>query len=257
MPLSLEYQKIGRGPAVIVLHGLFGMSDNWLSVAKTLQEKFTFYLLDQRNHGRSPHADTHSYKDMSGDVQHFIDQHKLKAPHILGHSMGGKTAMRFALDHPSEPDKLVVVDIAPRAYKKGFFDEYISAMQNLDLASMESRGEIEQALSAEIDMAPATRKFLLKNVYRDDDDRFRWRLNLDVLCDNLANMMQATESETNFEGEALFIGGGSGYIAEDDMGDVRRLFPRAQFREISGAGHWVHATKQDEFCRLLSDFLSQ
>ncbi|MGH7990432.1 MAG: alpha/beta fold hydrolase, partial [Limisphaerales bacterium] len=233
---------------------LFGSSDNWLGVAPKLAEKFRALALDLRNHGQSPHSDWMNYALMAEDVAEFCDAQKLPEIFLLGHSLGGKVAMQFALQFPSRVEKLIVIDIAPRVYAPEH-DKIFEALLALDLQKFSARTEMEIALAEKIPPLNL-RRFLLKNVVRDSDGKFFWKMDLHSLAKNYSKLGEAIFSATPFIKPALFIRGGkSDYIRAEDELKIRELFPRAEIKTISQAGHWLHADKPQEFARCVLDFL--
>ncbi|MEX1139872.1 MAG: alpha/beta fold hydrolase [Bacteroidota bacterium] len=238
-----------------ILHGLLGSLDNWHSLSRRLSEQYRVIALDQRNHGQSPHNDEMTYAAMAADLGEFLDDHHLSATALLGHSMGGKTAMEYSLRHPSRVPALLVVDIAPRSYPP--HHEYIfDALFSLDLTSFESRTGIDRALAKQIPNA-ATRQFVMKNLKRNDDNSFRWKIHLEGLHKNMDELNSEIVSNTPYPGPALFIKGlKSDYIADQDTASIRRLFPNAVIKTLD-TGHWVHAESPDEFYSLIVDFLRQ
>jgi esterase len=251
--VHLHSQQLGQGEPLVVLHGLFGSGANWLGVAAQLAESFHVFLLDLRNHGQSPHAAEIDYPLMAGDVREFMAGERLDAAMLLGHSMGGKVAMRVALDEPAMVKKLVVADIAPRAYARAH-DPIFAALLALDPRAFEGRRHIEEALERQIP-SPAMRRFLLKNLGRDEGGRFFWKMDLRGLYENYDRLCQAVPGAAPFAGPALFLRGGkSNYITAADETDIRRLFPAARIETIASAGHWVHTDAPDEFVRLVLCF---
>lgn len=252
--VQLYSQKYGAGFPVIILHGLLGSSDNWQPVARKLAEHFQVHTLDLRNHGRSPHAEEFNYDVMCGDLREFMQTHQLPRCHIVGHSMGGKIAMHFALNFPGLVAKLVIVDISPRAYPP-LHDEIFNALLSLDLNRFKTRDEISRALAVAIPDA-AVRQFLLKNVGRDDSDAFCWKLNLPAIHRNYSKLNEDVRTVSHFDGPTLFIRGSkSTYLTDSDCDDIKRLFPAAELTTVPGAGHWVHAEAPDAFLALLLGFL--
>ncbi|WP_192822331.1 alpha/beta fold hydrolase [Rufibacter sp. LB8] len=253
--MELNFKVIGQGQPLIILHGLFGTLDNWQTLGKQFSETFQVYLVDLRNHGRSPHSDDFSYQLMSDDLLEFIDTHNLQNPYILGHSMGGKVAMNFALQHPEKLGKLLVADIAPKAYPP-HHDDILAGFHSIDLAAIESRQDADEKL-AELVPDFGTRQFLLKNLYRQEDNSFAWRLNLAGIEKNLDHILGNIESQTPFDKPTLFIRGGtSRYIKpEQDLAQIQTLFPQAEIKTIEGAGHWLHAEKPADFYQLTMAFL--
>jgi esterase len=252
--MQLHFESYGQGPPLIILHGLFGSLENWHSLSRNLAADFRVLAVDQRNHGRSPHAPEMSYHLMADDLKEFFAAEHLGAVNFLGHSMGGKTAMVFALSYPDLVEKLVVVDMAPRAYPP-HHREILSALRSLDLRSFKSRAEIESQLAPSIpDLA--VRQFLLKNVKRDQAANFHWQMNLDAIEANYDLLNEQISSPHPFDKPTLFIRGErSNYVRDEDMPSIRKLFPRAEFCKIAGAGHWVHAEKPEPFLRKVREFL--
>jgi esterase len=256
MNVQLNYRTYGTGFPLIILHGLFGSLENWQTVSRRLGEHFQVFAIDQRNHGGSPHSQNFNYEVMAGDLLEFMKTHGLARAHILGHSMGGKTAMQFALRHPEKVGKLIVVDMAPKAYPPGHLDIF-KALFALDLTRFQNRKEMEDALADSIPEV-SVRQFLLKNVMRDEAGVFKWKLGLDEIHQNYDQLNQALAKEAPFPGEALFIKGGrSDYILAPDEGVIKEYFPRALITSIPDAGHWVHAEKLEEFVKIALEFLLQ
>ncbi|MBA9077706.1 alpha/beta fold hydrolase [Rufibacter quisquiliarum] len=253
--MELHYRTIGEGSPLLILHGLFGYSDNWQTLGKYYAEHFKVYLIDQRNHGRSPHTPDFSYQHMSDDLREFIDQHQIQDAAILGHSMGGKVAMNFALQHPDKLSKLLVADIAPKAYPP-HHDDILEGFHSIDLESLESRQDADDQLAQKVPDF-GTRQFLLKNLYRTEDNKFAWRLNLESIEANLDSILGNIESDTPFTKPTLFLrGGNSRYIKpEQDTEQIKRLFPNAEIQTIENAGHWLHAEQPQEFFKLSMAFL--
>lgn len=238
MAVPLHFERWGEGlPAYIFLHGFLGNLDNWRTIARALSLPGRYYLVDARNHGRSPHTATHRYPDMAEDLIHLLDQEALSSAHILGHSMGGKTAMYAALHFPARVESLIVVDIAPRAYAGGH-EALLTALAQANL-QVHRREEVEAQLAQTI-TDPGIRQFLLKNLARQTDGTFYWRINLPVLIREYPFIGVAITGPA-YEGPALFLRGErSAYIRSEDEATIRHLFPRAELRMIPNAGHWVH-----------------
>jgi len=261
---------MGKGDPLIILHGMYGSSDNWHTVGKALSDKFEVYLLDQRNHGHSPHHADLSYPLLRDDLRDFLDEQNLWKISIIGHSMGGKTAMYFAAAFPHRIKKLLIVDISPRSYKNLFKPSelvlshlnIIQSLLSLNLAELNSRTEADIQL-AETIHSKTVRQFLLKNLLRTKDGKFEWALNLVALQKGLPAMMDGIDQKAVEEGlritgfPVLFIrGADSDYIKEEDEIFIKKLFPEAQIKTIPGAGHWVHAEKTEEFIKVAKQFLS-
>lgn len=253
--MALKFKSFGSGEPVIILHGLFGTLDNWQTMAKRLAENFTVFIIDQRNHGKSPHMDEISYPLMAEDLRIFMEDHWIYDAHIIGHSMGGKTAMQFALDNPDMVNKLLVVDIAPKAYV-GNHQLIFEALFDVPLKTLKSRSEAAEILKAKMGDDPGTIQFLLKNLTRNKEGHYNWKMNLPVLFKDYENILAEVKGEEKFEKETLFIKGGkSKYILSEDLTIIQNLFPAAQLKEVRKSGHWVHAEAPDELYELMYSFL--
>jgi len=192
--VKLFYRTYGEGQPVIILHGIFGISDNWVTIGRRLAEKFEVFILDQRNHGQSPHSDTFNYFSMVEDLYEFIEDHQLTNPILIGHSMGGKVAMNFALEHPHRVDKLIVVDMSVRHYPpRQQHMDVLNAMMSIDFDEIASRDEIEKIITG-IVKSPKISQFVLKNMYRIGKTRLAWRLNVDSIYNNLENVFEGVDS---------------------------------------------------------------
>lgn len=257
--MDLYYKEYGAGPPLLILHGLLGAGGNWHTLSsKVFGEAFHVFAVDQRNHGRSPHHDVHDYPSMAADLKEFMDAHDLATARLLGHSMGGKTAMHFALAYPHRVEKLIVVDMAPRAYPPRH-DELIDALRALDLPTYGTRQEIDEALAARVPNF-GVRQFLLKNLaYDKEGGGYTWQMNLNAIHAAYADVNRGLEAffeEETFEGPVLFVRGGkSDYVTDEDAEEARRWFPHAETVTIPGAGHWVHAEAPDAFAEAVMDFL--
>ena len=253
--MVLNFKTLGQGKPLIILHGLFGMLDNWQSVAKVLEHDFTLYLVDQRNHGKSPHTAQHSYKLMAEDLRDFMLREGIPQSNILGHSMGGKTAMQFALDFPEMVNKLIVVDMGVKRYDGGH-DIIFDALHSVDVSLITNRQQAEIQLSKYIEDY-GVKQFLLKNLTREPDGSYRWKFNLKALFDNYdANILTNITSDFPFDGETLFIRGAkSNYILDADWPQIQQLFPLATLATINDAGHWVHADQPAKLIELVRSFL--
>lgn len=253
--MKLHYKEMGHGQPLLILHGLFGTLDNWQTLAKRLAEHYNVFLVDLRNHGRSPHSDQHDYDVMAEDVLRLVDELQIPTPAIMGHSMGGKVAMNYALKYPTRLTKLIVVDIAPKAYPP-HHDEIIDALQSVDLSTVTSRGDVDAQLAKSI-KEESVRLFLMKNLYRKEDNTFGWRMNLDTIEQNYENVAAAITSDIPFKKSTLFIKGGrSRYILPEDVySSIEHLFTLVQVETIPDAGHWVHAEAPDQVYDLVTRFL--
>ncbi len=257
--MQLNNKVFGTGKDVIILHGLFGMLDNWQTIGKQLAADYRVWLVDQRNHGKSPHTDSLSYYSMSDDLHEFIEEHDLddEPVIVIGHSMGGKTAMQFAMDTSEYVDKLIVIDIAPKEYPPGHqavFDGFAA----VDLARVQNRKDADALMATKVDDW-GVRQFLLKNLTRKKEGGYAWKCNLPVLVEDYDMIIDNTlEVGDQFEGETLFIKGGKSarYIVPDEDWDIIQYhFPNAKLEIVEEAGHWVHAEKPKELLEIIRDFL--
>lgn len=253
--MELFYKSYGAGHPLVILHGLLGASGNWHTLAgNAFSKHFRTLAVDQRNHGRSPHSSVLDYPTMAADLAALLSQLGLPSTHLLGHSMGGKTAMQFALSYPQRVDKLVVVDIAPKPYPPNH--RYIfDALRALDLSAYDSRSAIDQALASAIPSVPV-RQFLLKNLESDGRGGYTWKMNLEGIYGNYDKVNAGLESDGVFDGPVLFVrGGASDYVDEADLSSIRAHFPAAELATVPGAGHWVHAEAPEAFTEVVMDFL--
>ncbi len=255
-PVRLSYKKYGDGDPLVILHGLLGSSGNWHTLARSVFCRyFTVYTIDQRNHGRSPHADRIDYPIMAADLLSFFEDHAIEKGRLIGHSMGGKTAMEFALSHPERVDRLLVVDIAPKEYPPSH-QSIIEALRDVDLSGISSRADVDHVLADRIP-APPIRRFLLKNLsYSTTKNRYEWELNLDAIHESYSLLNAPIENGRTFEGPTLFVRGAeSDYVVDADEKAIKKLFPKAEFKTIEKAGHWVHADQPEDFAEAAVDFL--
>lgn len=257
MTVKLAYEAMGDGPPVVILHGLFGSGRNWASIAQALAGSYRMYLPDARNHGASPWADAMCYSHMALDVLELIDREGLQRPVVIGHSMGGKTAMALALEYPHAISGVAVIDIAPEAYADQF-SPYVNAMRGLDVAAATSRREVRQALACRLGVdAPVD--FLMQNLQRHNE-RFDWRLNLmaTAVCMQDLCAFPSELLRQRYPGPALFVAGEhSDYVRPESRAGIVRLFPRAQLQQIRDAGHWVHADEPKALIQALRGWLAE
>jgi pimeloyl-ACP methyl ester carboxylesterase len=252
--MELYYECSGQGRPLTILHGLFGSLENWRALSRAFAQSFRVFALDLRNHGRSPHSEVFNYHAMTEDVREFLQRHDLPSAQVIGHSMGGKVAMQFALTYPDQVDKLVIVDIAPKVYPPSH-DDVFTGLFAVNPPQIRSRQEADTTLTPYLpDLA--LRQFLLKNLERDEAGSFRWRINLDGIHRNYHEMLKTFTPEGTFTKPTLFIrGANSGYIRDHDLVTIREVFPAAQLTTIPNAGHWVHAEAPQEFARIVMNFL--
>lgn len=256
--IDLNYKEFGLGEPVIILHGLFGTLDNWQTIAKKLSEEHTVFILDLRNHGRSPHTDDEfTYQLLADDLAEFMQDHWIYEARIVGHSMGGKVAMQFALNHSDSVKKLAVIDIAPKQYASGH-ENIFKALYGIDLETLEDRKEAEDYLMQTLNNDYGTVQFLLKNLSRRSDTEgggFEWKMNLDVLHRDYENILRPPTGTPFMKPTTFIRGAQSDYIKNEDWTQIQTLFPKATLKTIEGAGHWVHADKPKELLHSLTEFL--
>jgi esterase len=264
--MKLFYRKYGSGPPLIILHGLYGSSDNWVTIAKSISSRFTVIIPDQRNHSLSGHSETHDYDSMKEDLNELVMELRLNRFFLAGHSMGGKTAVNFALSWPEKLYGLLIADISPFAEKSRFEDEYnqhlqiLNSMMTINLTGVTSRSEIESKLVKQI-QSEKIRGLILKNLKRESDNSFSWKINATALLRNLDRIMDPIEPD-NIEKKEItgfpvyFLKGeNSDYLPEIDFAGILKVFPAAEFIVVPGAGHWIHADNPEAvkqcFLRLL------
>lgn len=246
----------GDGPPLIILHGLFGMSDNWAPLARKLSNGYRVIVPDLRNHGRSPHFASHTYKEMASDITILCNELNIDRCSILGHSMGGKVAMTLAFDNPALVDRLVVADIGPGAYPDhSYHSQLIQLMLDAHPETASNRSEIESRLASEV-FDERIRLFLLKNITRDQNGSFAWKVNLPVLAACMPQILAGVTPNGFYSGKSLFVKGElSDYVSGHQCDLIYEQFPTARVVAIQKAGHWLHADAPEEFFRVVSDFL--
>jgi esterase len=251
--MELAYKEFGQGKPLIILHGVFGSSGNWLTIGKKLAKSHHVFIPDQRNHGNSFHSDVFDYAAMSEDLLNFSKHHNIKKPVLIGHSMGGKTAMRFGANHPDLFDKMVVVDIGPKAYIMRH-DLILNALNSIEPKSLNSLKEVDKQLEKHISDR-RIRQFMLKNLKRKGHG-YEWKINLPVITKNMDKLGEGFEERVYTDKPVLFIrGGNSDYILDQDSISIVSLFPNSEIVTIPDAGHWVHAEKQEEFLNTVENFI--
>jgi len=252
--VKLNYKIYGEGFPLIILHGVFGSGDNWTTLAKHFSKEFKTILPDLRNHGRSPHSSLFNYQVMSEDLLELVDDLGISRFHLVGHSMGGKVSMFFANKFPEMIEKLVVVDIAPRYYKP-HHQQILAGFRSVDLGQIESRQEAEDSMAAEI-IEPDVRQFLLKNLFRNEEGAFGWRVNLNAIEAQIEEVGKVFSIENQLDVPTLFIKGGrSKYIQDKDKEDIENLFSNVIIKTIEEAGHWVHSEQPEATYQLIAAFL--
>ncbi len=253
--VRLHFRTLGEGIPVIILHGMFGSSDNWQTLGKVFANHFKVYLVDLRNHGNSPHSNAFDYDLMVADIVTLMQGERIDAAHILGHSMGGKVAMNLAMRHKEKILKLIVVDIAPKYYPP-HYQQIFEGFHSLDMGTLSSRKEADNQMVKVIEN-PGVRQFILKNLTRNDDGKFAWRLNVTAIENAIEKVGQGFDADVMYDNETLFIAGSkSDYILVEDHALITKLFPKSRIETVADAGHWVHAEKPAELGTLVLDFLS-
>jgi esterase len=255
--VALAAADYGSGPPLLILHGLFGSSRNWSSLAQRLAAAHQVFALDARNHGASPWADSMSYADMTEDVRAFQAARGLGRAAVIGHSMGGKTAMLLALHYAAAVERLVVVDVAPVVYAPALA-AYVRAMRAVDLTGVSRRAEVDAQL-ARVVTSPAERAFLLQNLVLEGGHA-HWRLNLPVLARFMPDISGFPEpaAGVSFAGPTLFVAGEhSNYVRPEHRPAIERLFPNSRTVRVPEAGHWLHAERPDAFLALVAPFLAR
>lgn len=257
---ELQYSKIygaqNTGIPLVVLHGLFGMSDNWGTFGRSFGEKRQVHLLDLRNHGRSFHSDEMSIEAMVDDLYTYIKAIGADKIDLLGHSLGGKVAMQFAIDHPEKVRKLIVADIAPKPYPP-HHEDIFNALSSVNIENVENRKDVQTALEKYI-KEPGVIQFLLKNVYIKENRKLGWRFNLDVLKGKYTDFITVGIKSGVFEGPTLFLAGEkSRYILPEDKTNIEIQFPKATIKTIPNSGHWVQAENPQAFDTFVAEFLDQ
>jgi pimeloyl-ACP methyl ester carboxylesterase len=268
--MELFFRQLGSGAPIVILHGLYGSANNWYSIGRELATDHTVFLVDQRNHGNSPHHPEHNYDVLSNDLNEFVQKQHLNKSIIIGHSMGGKTALAFGLKFPERVEKMIVVDISPLGYESHKnspedtdHERIIRALQSMDPGLITSREDADKQLRHSIS-SQSVRQFLLKNLKRMPDGNFKWALNIQALAENRSAIFAGVihEKETDPSGipyfPLLFIKGEfSGYIRSRDEEAIHRYFPRAEFIVIPGTGHWVHAEQPGAFLKAVRNFIRE
>ena len=252
--IELAFESFGEPTEypLLIVHGFLAASRNWRSVAKQLAERHHVYVLDMRNHGNSPHAEVLDYPSMAADLRTFMDKHGIAAAHLLGHSMGGKVAMWFALHYPQRVANLIVADIAPVSYQHSF-DDLVAALSRLPVDDLGNRKQAEEALAEAIpDLA--YRQFLLQNLLLKDG-AYYWRINLEIIQKNAHHIVGFPDVGTvRFTSPALFIGGGNSKYLDEQA--IYAVFPQARIAQIPDTGHWLYVEAPEAFCGLVNDWLA-
>jgi pimeloyl-ACP methyl ester carboxylesterase len=254
--MKLHTQILGQGKDMVIIHGFLGMGDNWRTLSKSFAEEgYRVHTPDMRNHGKSPHDDNFSYEVMAEDVLAYFKEHNVEKAVLIGHSMGGKIAMHFASKYPEYIQKLIVVDISPKAYKP-HHDDILDCLLALKEQKLESRKDAEAVLKQKIDNQ-GVRLFLLKNLSRDKDNTLSLKPNIDAFIANKTNIGEALNENASVNSETLFIKGeNSNYIVKEDEYLIAEQFSKAKIATIEKAGHWVHAERPKLFFKTVMDFIT-
>ncbi len=253
---KLNFKTFGSGDPIIVLHGLFGMLDNWQTIAKKLAEDYMVYLIDLRDHGKSEHTDDFNYRLLAQDIAEFLEAEWIHEAYVIGHSMGGKTALQLVKDHPDVVEKLIVVDIGIKSYKGGH-EVILEALSTVPIDTVVSRKEVEEHLSQYIS-EPGIRLFLMKNLSRNKEGGYRWKMNLNLLVKHYQEILAGITFDEVVETPTLFIRGGkSGYIVDEDIVELSSHFTDMQLVTVADAGHWVHAEQPNELLLAIRSFLEK
>lgn len=253
--MKLNFKVFGEGEPLVILHGLMGMLDNWQGPTKEYSRNFRTYILDARNHGRSGHSKDFNYQVMMEDLLEFVEAEQLDTFYLMGHSMGGKTAMKFAQNYPDCIARLIVADISPKGYPL-HHQAILAGLSSLNFATLKTRGEVDEVLKQHIpDMG--TRAFLMKSIYWKEKGILDLRFNLEAIIENIVLIGEAVQDRI-CECETLFIrGANSNYVLDKDWNEIKLGFPKARLETIKGAGHWLHAEKPEEFVSKTKAFLQK
>lgn len=252
--MTLHHRIMGEGGTpLLILHGLFGSSDNWQTLGRLFAEDRQVILVDQRNHGRSFHRPEMDYSIMAEDLRLLLNELGIKRAHILGHSMGGKTVMRFAMKHPSYCESILIADIGP-GENESHHDAILRGLQAPNLEKLSSRKEVESALSESV-KDKGVLMFLMKNLYWIEKGKLAWRMNLPVIVEHFQEILASIGSDTVMVPGLFIRGTASDYVRDEDWQYIERQFPMCDLASIEGAGHWLHAEQPEQFYDIVQDFL--
>lgn len=253
--MQLHFEKSGEGEPLVMLHGLFGSLDNLGAIARILENHFTLYRLDLRNHGQSPHADSMTFAEMADDVLTFLDSESLQSPFVFGHSLGGKVGMELACKYPQRVKKLIVADIAPVSYPS-HHNEILDGLTGVQLDQVHSRKDADQQLAQFVSEAPI-RQFILKSLERDQTGNYNWRLNVQAIVNCYDDLRLAVCESCQYSGPTLFLRGEkSNYIAERNKAEIAQKFPVSEIVTVAGASHWLHAEQPEVVADSIVNFLA-
>lgn len=252
--MQLHFEKSGQGQPLVMMHGLFGSLENLGAISRILEQHFTLYRLDLRNHGQSPHADSMSFAEMAADALEFLDGQSLQTPFVFGHSLGGKVGMELACSHPERVGKLIVADIAPVTYP-AHHNAILDGLASVELNQLRSRKEADQQLARFVEEAPI-RQFILKSLQRDDEGHYDWRMNVPALINCYDDLRVAVCDQGCYPGPTLFLRGEkSNYIAERNEAEISAKFPSSSITTVKGASHWLHAERPQVVADAVLKFL--
>lgn len=254
--MKLHYKIIGSGSPIIILHGLFGMLDNWRTIARMLEDKYQCILVDLRNHGKSPHDDEMNYEVMADDILELLIDLNLTSVDLIGHSMGGKVAMQFALTYPDRVKNLLIIDISPKKYPP-HHQVVIKAIESIDPPSLKDRLEAENSFRRHLGNDESTIQFLLKNLTRLPEQGFEWKACMSILIANYEVLMDSINVHATYDKPTLFIRGDlSKSVIDEDWNQIHNIFPAARLITIPNAGHWVHADQPKALAEVIMELIS-
>lgn len=252
---KLNYKTFGSGDPIVIMHGLFGMLDNWQTIAKKLAEDYMVYLVDLRDHGKSEHTDEFNYPLLARDIAQFLESEWIHEAYVVGHSMGGKAALQLVKDYPDVVEKLIVVDIGIKTYQGGH-EIILEALESVPIEDVKSRKDVEEQLSKYIS-EPGVRLFLMKNLTRNKEGGYRWKMNLSLLIKHYQDILAGITFDEIIDTPTLFIRGGkSKYITDEDVQDISANFEDMKLETVVNAGHWVHAEQPNELLSIIRSFLN-
>ena len=252
--MTLNYKTLGSGKPLVILHGLLGSLDNWVTVSKYLSKSYKIYIIDLPNHGKSYHSQVFSYEDMSNDLDSFFNKNGLTNFSLLGHSMGGKLALKYTDMFEDKIDKLIIVDIANKSYGINRFDHIFKAMFSISLNNLKSRSDADNAISNLI-KNEGERNFILKNLKRTAYG-FKWTPNIMLLHRKLSDISSKINLRRKVKNNTLFLlGENSNYFNDEDENNLSDEFENYSIKKIQNSGHWVHAENPKDFITSVLDFL--
>ena len=260
--MKLFFREFGSGKNIVILHGLYGASDNWVQIAKKLSQKYKVFLPDLRNHGASPHSNEFSIRIMTDDLLNFLQINNIEKTVLIGHSLGGKVAMNFATLHSEKIEKLIVVDIVPRNYQNETFvvknnhQQILDVLKKIDLSKYSNRKDALESI-VKIDPTKRLMFFMMKNIKIDKNRVMSWKININAIADNLSIILNKFEADlTKISCPTLFIKGEkSPYLSQSDFDNIKSKIKEVDFKIINDATHWLHAEKPNEFVEIINDYV--